>query len=364
MRVVSIVGARPQFIKAAPFSRALRQKHQEYLIHTGQHYDPEMSDVFFEELAIPQPDVNLGIGALPNLDQVGHMLLALRPVIEAQHPDWLIVYGDTNSTLAGALAGQFLHVPVAHIEAGLRSFNRAMPEEINRILTDHVSSALFCPSGVAVKNLAAEGITQNVFAIGDVMIDALLGNRKRVRADVLADYGLREKGYDLATVHRPANTDDPAALAGIMAAFGRNDVPVVLPVHPRLRKALDSYPLALGENIHLVEPVGYLDMLALTASARLVLTDSGGLQKEAYALCVPCVTLREDSEWVETMETGWNRLAGANEARIVAQIEQALHSTPGQHPDVYGDGHASERIVEILETLTVTPALAQTGEKV
>lgn len=349
MRVVSIVGARPQFIKAALVSRLLRERHQEYLIHTGQHYDVQMSEVFFRQLDLPEPDCNLGIGGRTNLEQVSAMLAGLRLAIEEQRPDWILVYGDTNSTLAGALAGRFLNVPIAHVEAGLRSYNRAMPEETNRVLTDHVSSGLFCPTEVAVANLAREGITAGVHLVGDVMIDVLLRFRARAGSASLASLGLEPRSYYLATVHRVANTDDPRALAGILAAFGElAEMPIILPAHPRLRKAIDQSGLRASANVRLIDPVGYLDMLGLTAAARLVLTDSGGLQKEAYALEVPCVTLREETEWVETVEVGWNRLVGSERERIVAGARQALAATPSNHPDLYGEGHASERIVEIL----------------
>ncbi len=353
MRVVSVVGARPQFIKAAPLSRALRQRHEEYLIHTGQHYDPEMSDVFFDDLAIPHPDANLGIGAIGNLEQVARMLLGLQPLIAAQHPDWVLVYGDTNSTLAGALAGRLLNIPVAHVEAGLRSYNRAMPEEHNRVLADHISEALFCPTDTAAGNLAREGITAGVFVVGDVMIDALLQNRQRARERLgdrlLQRYSLAPGEYFLATVHRAGNTDDRVRLAGIMeglAAFP--GAPVILPAHPRLRGALEQHRITPPPNVQVIAPLGYLEMLSLISTARLILTDSGGLQKEAYALSVPCLTLRDETEWVETIESGWNRLVGAEAARIRAGVEDALAAAPPQHPDFYGDGHASERIVEIL----------------
>lgn len=350
MRIVTIVGARPQFIKAAPLSRCIRQNHEEFLIHTGQHYDTDMSDVFFEELGIPKPDVNLGIGALSNTEQVAQMMLGLTPILERQKPDWLLVYGDTNSTLAGALTGAMLKIKVAHIEAGLRSYNRDMPEETNRVLSDHVSTMLFCPTETAVTNLAREGITSNVHLVGDVMVDALLQNRARASRAVLDAQGLQSGGYFLATIHRAGNTDDPVKLKGILEAFAHfADMPVVLPVHPRLRRALEQSGFTVSPNVRLVPPVGYLDMIGLTMSARLVLTDSGGLQKEAYILGTPCVTLREETEWTETVVLGWNRLAGAETTRIIACVNAALAGTPSEHPNVYGDGTASEQIVRCLE---------------
>lgn len=348
MRVITIVGARPQFIKASPVSRALRQQHTEILVHTGQHYDPDMSDVFFDELAIPRPDVNLGVGALSNLEQIAHMILALQPIALQEKPDYLLIYGDTNSTLAGALVGRALSIPVAHVEAGLRSYNRAMPEENNRVLTDHISSLLFCPTDVAQANLAREGITEGVRVVGDVMIDALLQNRARASDRVLRETGVTAGEYFLATVHRPANTDAAEPLASIFGAFAALDRPVVLPAHPRLRKALERFAIALPANVIIIPPVGYLDMLSLSQAACVILTDSGGLQKEAYALGVPCVTMRTETEWVETVDAGWNRIVGADTGAISAGVAAALAARPAAHPDFYGDGHASERIIAAL----------------
>ncbi len=353
MRIVTIVGARPQFIKAAPLSRCIRQQHHEFLIHTGQHYDAGMSDVFFDELGIPKPDMNLGINTHGNTVQVGQMMLALTPILEAQKPDWLLIYGDTNSTLAGALAGALLKIKVAHVEAGLRSYNRDMPEETNRVLSDHVSAMLFCPTETAVANLAREGITANVHLVGDVMVDALLQNRARASHAVLEAEGLQAGGYFLATIHRASNTDDPDKLKAILEAFAHfAEMPVVLPVHPRLRNALEQSGLTLSPNVRLIPPVGYLDMIGLTMSAQLVLTDSGGLQKEAYLLGTPCVTLREETEWIETVELGWNRLSGTDRARIITAVQGALSGTPPAHPNVYGDGTASERVVNCLMAST------------
>jgi UDP-GlcNAc3NAcA epimerase len=350
MRVITIVGARPQFIKAAPVSRALRQQHTEILIHTGQHYDADMSDVFFSELAIPKPDMNLGVGALSNLEQIAQMILALQPVVLQEQPDYLLIYGDTNSTLAGALVGRALNIPVAHVEAGLRSYNRAMPEENNRVLADHISALLFCPTPVAQANLAREGVTEGVHVVGDVMIDALLQNRARTTDAILRANGVTEDGYYLATVHRPANTDAAEPLRAIFAAFAALDAPVVLPAHPRLRKALDRFAIVIPPNVKLIAPVGYLDMLSLSQSARVILTDSGGLQKEAYALGVQCVTMRPETEWTETVAAGWNRIVGADTDVILAGVRAALSAAPAERPPFYGDGHASEQIVAILES--------------
>ena len=353
MRVITIVGARPQFIKASPVSRALRQQHTEILIHTGQHYDPDMSDVFFQELDLPKPDINLGVGALSNLEQVARMILALQPIVKKEQPDCLIVYGDTNSTLAGALVGRALDVPVAHVEAGLRSYNRAMPEENNRVLTDHISSLLFCPTVLAQANLAREGITEGVQVVGDVMIDALLQNRTRTTDRVLREVGVCPGQYFLATVHRPANTDAAEPLSSIFSAFAALDLPVVLPAHPRLHKALERFAVTVPANVRLIPPVGYLDMLSLSQSARAILTDSGGLQKEAYVLGVPCVTLRTETEWTETAETGWNHVVGSDSNAICAGVEAALNAIPTEHPPLYGDGKASERISDQLTAFSL-----------
>jgi len=349
MRILSIVGARPQFIKAAPVSRALRRVAHEILLHTGQHYDHNLSAVFFEELHIPEPDYNLGIGSGPHGWQTGQMLIRIEEVLLEERPDWVLVYGDTNSTLAGALAAVKLHIPVAHVEAGLRSFNRSMPEEHNRVLTDHAADLLFCPTQTAVDHLAHEGIVQGVHLVGDVMYDAVLYNivLAEERSDVLTRLGV-EPGCDaLVTAHRPRNTDDPARLRAIIAALEEIscDLPVVFPVHPRTRHALANLPPAT-HNLRLIEPVGYLDMLMLEKHDRLILTDSGGVQKEAYLFAVPCVTLREETEWVETVQAGWNVLVGADREAIVRAARE--FRPIGDPPPLFGDGHAGERIVELL----------------
>lgn len=327
MKIITVVGARPQFIKAAPVSRELRQRHTEVLIHTGQHYDDAMSAIFFRELEIPEPDVNLGVGSGPHGQQTGAMLARIEEILLVERPAWVLVYGDTNSTLAGALAAAKLHIPVAHVEAGLRSFNRRMPEEINRVLTDHISALLFCPTQTAVDNLAAEGITQGVHLVGDVMHEALLwaAERARTHSTILERLGVREKGYLLATVHRAENTDDPARLRAILDAFAALDEPIVFPIHPRTKARIETLGLKSKiANLKSIPPVGYLDMVQLEQSARMILTDSGGIQKEAYWLGVPCVTLRDETEWVETVETGWNVLAGAEKGRIVAAVRSLV----------------------------------------
>ncbi|MFB0534874.1 MAG: non-hydrolyzing UDP-N-acetylglucosamine 2-epimerase [Anaerolineae bacterium] len=348
MKVVSIVGARPQFIKAAPLSRELRKVHQEVLAHTGQHYDPSLSAVFFEELDIPRPDYNLGVGSASHGRQTGEMLAGVEEVLIQEEPDWVLVYGDTNSTLAGALAAVKLHIPVAHVEAGLRSFNRRMPEEINRVVTDHISTLLFCPTWTAVRNLAQEGLTQGVHNVGDVMYDAALHNSQLAeeRSRILETLGLRPKSYLLATVHRPDNTDIPRNLRSIVAALSSLEATVLLPLHPRTRKALHELGITLGGSVRVVEPVGYLDMLMLEKNARLILTDSGGIQKEAHFFAVPCVTLRQETEWVETVDAGWNVLVGADRRKIIEAVRS--FRPQGERVNLFGDGQASVKVVEIL----------------
>ena len=349
MKIVTIVGARPQFIKAAAVSRKLRLRHTEILVHTGQHYNGNMSDIFFDELGIPAPDYNLGIGSGSHGAQTGAMLAEIERVLLAENPDRLLVYGDTNSTIAGALAAAKLHIPVAHVEAGLRSFNRRMPEEINRVLTDHISDLLLCPSQTAADNLAAEGITAGVHLVGDVMFDALMYAAERAKSEsrILDRLGLQPKGYLLATVHRAENTDDPKNLRAIFGAFNAIDEPIVLPLHPRTAKMLQQFNLKpQNSNLKLIEPVGYLDMAALTQSARLVITDSGGLQKEAYWLGVPCITLRRDTEWTETVSVGWNVLVGTDGGRIVDVVRS--FAPPAAHPPLYGDGSAGSRVVGVI----------------
>ena len=352
MKVVTVVGARPQFVKAAPVSRALRRDHIEVLVHTGQHYDRAMSDLFFEEMAIPRPDHELGVGSGSHGRQTGQMLIGIEEVLLAERPDWVLVYGDTNSTLAGALAAVKLGIPVAHVEAGLRSFNRAMPEEHNRILTDHCADLLFCPTQTAVDLLRGEGVTRGVHLVGDVMVDAALqfAEVARQRSTILAELGLTPKSYALATLHRPYNTDDPERLREVLAALESLRMPVVCPVHPRTRQRLAAMgnPQFAIRNSQFVDPVGYLDMLALEQSAALILTDSGGVQKEAYFFAVPCVTLRPETEWVETVATGWNRLVWGDAAVVVAAARRPWPVDPP--PPVFGDGHAAERIVRLLET--------------
>jgi UDP-GlcNAc3NAcA epimerase len=346
MKIVSVVGARPQFIKAAAVSRELRTQHHEILVHTGQHYDYEMSGVFFDGLEIPSPDINLGVGSGSHGAQTSAMLKGMEDVLLSERPDCLLVYGDTNSTLAAALAASKLSVPVAHIEAGVRSFNRCMPEEVNRVLVDHVSDLLLCPSESAAGNLAKEGITANVHVVGDVMLDVLNWARQRIKPGALNRLGLDDftrGSHLLATVHRSENTNDISRLARILAAFNALEERVVFPIHPRTRKVIAEMDGRIEPHVQLIDPVGYLEMVALTESARLVLTDSGGLQKEAYWLGVPCVTLRDETEWVETVEAGWNTLTGADSRSILDAVRSSAR--PSVHPSLYGRGDAAKACV-------------------
>jgi len=351
--IALVVGARPQFIKAAAILHTLGDSHPTLLIHTGQHYDDSLSAVFFRELEIPEPDVHLGVGSGLHGEQTGVMLAGIERELLDKQPDQVLVVGDTNSTLAGALAAAKLNIPLAHLEAGLRSHNRKMPEEINRIVTDHLSDILFCPSSVSVDNLHHEGIQKGVHLVGDVMADVLLQslNRAYEKSDVLEQLKLAEENYYLATVHRAENTDDPSRLHAIISAFRRIEQGVIFPAHLRTRKILFEHPLFQDLDEHrghlrVIEPLGYLDMVRLAASARAILTDSGGLQKEAYWLGKPCITLRDETEWVETVDAGWNVLTGADTDRILAAVQSM--KPPKERKTLYGDGRAAERCVAIL----------------
>lgn len=350
MKVASIVGARPQFIKAAPVDRELRKSHSHVLIHTGQHYDYTMSAVFFEELGIPEPDHNLGVGSAGHGRQTGEMLIRLEEALIDEEPDWVLVYGDTNSTLAGALAAAKLHLPLGHIEAGLRSFNRQMPEEINRVVTDHVADFLFCPTEIARQNLVSEGITEGVFNVGDVMYDAVLHSTAIVdsKSRILDSLDLEPGSYLLVTIHRPGNTDNPQNLSNILEAFNEINEKIVFPAHPRTSQAIDQINCRLSPTVKLIEPVSYLEMLALERDARLILTDSGGVQKEAYLFDVPCITLRQETEWVEMVEAGWNVLVGASKEKIIRAIKE--FRPEGKRPEIFGDGMASQKIAHHLES--------------
>jgi UDP-GlcNAc3NAcA epimerase len=370
-KILTVVGARPQFIKAAMVSRAITRHKKideffeiiEEIVHTGQHYDELMSEIFFRDMGIPQPVVNLQVNNAGHGEMTGRMLMALERELTARRPDCVLVYGDTNSTLAGALAAAKLHIPVAHVEAGLRSFNKRMPEEINRILTDHVSTFLFCPTQTAVENLRNEGISDNsissgpseghphVIHVGDVMYDATLffAHLAEKESTILKDHELASRQYLLATVHRAENTDNMGRLMNILIAFGKIRETIIFPVHPRTRRKIialqKQHVNIIAENVKLVDPVTFLDMIKLEKHAMVILTDSGGIQKEAYFHKVPCVTLREETEWLETVEAGWNTLVGTDVDKIVAA---ALSARPGTELDQYGEGHAGERIVEIL----------------
>ncbi|HET7421390.1 MAG TPA: UDP-N-acetylglucosamine 2-epimerase (non-hydrolyzing) [Candidatus Dormibacteraeota bacterium] len=352
MRVLTVVGARPQFIKAAPVSRILRSTHQEFLLHTGQHYDEAMSDLFFRQLDIPAPDRNLEVGSGPHGAQTGAMLTGIESVALEYRPDWILVYGDTNSTLAGALAGAKLHVPVAHVEAGLRSYDRRMPEEVNRVVADHVATLLLCPTQTAVANLAREGITEGVHLTGDVMFDAFEQNLDVAgrSVEILSELKLRAGEYALLTAHRAENVDDPARLRSILAGVAASGMLTVFPVHPRTRKALG----AVAGNVKTVDPVGYLEMLVLEKNAAVIVTDSGGVQKEAFFAGRPCVTVRSATEWTETVDAGWNVLVGTDATAIAERMRDFRPST--ERPNVFGDGNAAARVVDALAAATVPSA--------
>ncbi len=338
--IMTVVGARPQFIKAAPVSRALAAEGlRDILVHTGQHFDAAMSAVFFEELRIPVPGHNLEVHSLGHGAMTGRMIEKLEAIMLDENPAMVLVYGDTNSTIAGALAAAKLNIPVAHVEAGLRSFNRRMPEELNRVVTDHLSTLLFCPTQAAVRNLATEGITEGVHAVGDVMYDMTLATvaQAEQRSTILQTLDLSPRTYAVSTIHRAENTDDPDRLTKIMAwlAEAARKIPIVMPLHPRTHKLMSA--IKMSPRIRLIEPLGYLDMTCLMHHATAVFTDSGGLQKEAYFHRVPCVTLRDETEWVETVEAGWNRLWTVPN-----------YTAPRREISCYGDGHTAERIVEVI----------------
>ena len=353
VRILSVVGNRPQFVKSAPVSLALEGRGEEILVHTGQHYDPELSAVFFKELGLDPPAYSLDAGSGTHADQTARMLPGIERVVHDERPDAVLVYGDTNSTLAGALAAAKAGAPVAHVEAGVRSFDRTMPEELNRIVVDRLATLLFCPTEIAVENLRREGISDGVHCVGDVMYDANLrfAPLARERSRVLGRVGVEPSRYVLVTLHRPANVGTPA-LATIVAALNELPEDVVFPAHPRTRAALAERAIEIGPRLHLLPALGYLDFAALASQARVVVTDSGGVQKEAYWYGVPCVTLRTTTEWVETLATGWNRLVDvdAGVETIVAAVRDA--KAPAEHPAVYGDGRAAERIADTLCTIT------------
>ena len=352
MKVLTVVGNRPQFVKAAAVSGPLRARHEELLVHTGQHYDDELSAIFFEELALPRPDVQLGLGGGSNTEQTARMLAALGELLREHAPDAVLVYGDTNSTLAAALAAAQLRIPLAHVEAGMRSYDRAMPEELNRVLTDHLADLLLVPSAGAAANLEREGIAGEVEVVGDVMTDvaALLAPRARADDGPLLEAGVSAGGYLLATAHRPGNVDDPARLELLVELLLSLDAPVVLPLHPRTRARLQAARLLdrLAAGTIVLAPLGYLAFTSLLTRARAVLTDSGGVQKEAYLAGVPCVTLRDTTEWTETLQAGWNVLVDLDAGAARAALERPL---PAQRPALYGDGRAGQRVVRAMARL-------------
>jgi len=363
MKIVSVIGARPQFIKAAAVSRAIVEHNSdcpdraitEVIVHTGQHYDKNMSQLFFDELGIPQPNYNLGIGSGFQGEQTGKMLEKIESVLMKEEPNFCLVYGDTNSTLAGALAAAKLSIRIAHVEAGLRSFNRKMPEEINRMVTDHISDLLFCPTETSVVNLSKEGITTGTHLIGDVMFDCMryyMKKAKAVEQKTLKELNIWPKSYYLATVHRAENTDDSTRLAHIFQAFeeiATKDCPIILPLHPRTVKYARKHGLKCTNYVRVIQPVSYLGMLVLEKNARLILTDSGGVQKEAYWLSVPCITLRDETEWTETVESGWNILAGANRRRIIEAVRDGHGRRDGNRESVYGNSDAAGQICKVLQ---------------
>jgi UDP-GlcNAc3NAcA epimerase len=368
MKIVTVVGARPQFMKACMVSRQLSGRHDEILIHTGQHYDRNMSDVFFDELEYKPKLINLDLRSGSHAEQTGMQLIKVEEILYQHRPDCVIVYGDTNSTLAGALAAVKLHIPVVHIEAGMRNYDRKMPEEVNRVLADHCADLLLCSGQVAIENLRREGIVEGVHWIGDVLVDALdwAARLAESRRSTLSDLGLEPDAYLLTTIHRAENTDDPRRLRGILEGFARSEQPIVFPVHPRTRKMLAGIDV-YAPNVQMIDPVGFLDMVVLERHARVIMTDSGGVQREAYWLGVPCVTTRDTTEWVETVRDGFNTLTGADPDRIARAIADALARPKGRpapgavivNTELYGDPNAAQRCVEQLDRLSDRALSAQ-----
>ena len=348
MKILTVIGARPQFIKAAAVSNTIRKQHEEVLVHTGQHYDENMSKVFFDELGIPKPNYDLGLGSGGHGEQTGAMLIKLEELYLKEKPDMVLVYGDTNSTLAGALCASKMLIPVAHIEAGLRSFNKNMPEEQNRILTDHVSKYLFVPTTSAIKNLSYEGITKNVHNVGDVMFDAILNFTEisKEKSKIMERLCLVKGEYILTTIHRAENTNDINRLRSIIEALNESQQKIILPLHPRTKKFINDYGLIFSKSIKVIDPVGYLDMISLEVHCKKIITDSGGVQKEAFFMNKPCVTIRDETEWIETVENGLNIIAGTDKAKILDCIFNFMPNNPQQ--SIFGDGNATEKILKII----------------
>ncbi|MBN1466362.1 UDP-N-acetylglucosamine 2-epimerase (non-hydrolyzing) [candidate division KSB1 bacterium] len=349
MKILSLVGARPQFIKLAPLSCQIRQHHHEVILHTGQHFDGNMSDAFFTDLDIASPDYNLNINQGHHGEQTGRMLIEIERVLLAETPDMVIVFGDTNSTLAGALAGAKLHIPVIHVEAGLRSFNRQMPEELNRIVVDHVSDCLFAPTITAMNHLKTENLADNSFLTGDIMVDSLAEALARMRDSVLDSHGLEADSYYVLTLHRPYTVDHADKLMALLSRLADAPLPVLFPVHPRTRAVLEKYNLRLPRTIALIKPMGYLDFVHLMANATKILTDSGGIQKEAYILRKPCITLRTETEWVETVSSGWNLLLPPDEENLIERIES--FRPPTHYTALFGENVAA-KMVDIIDRLS------------
>jgi UDP-GlcNAc3NAcA epimerase len=351
MKIITVLGARPQFIKAAAVSNKLRTKHVEKIIHTGQHYDENMSKIFFDELKIPVPDYNLSVGSGNHGFQTGNMLMKIEEIYENEKPDLVLVYGDTNSTLAGALAASKLLIPVAHIEAGLRSFNRAMPEEQNRILTDHISELLFTPTETADNNLKNEGITKGVYNTGDVMYDAIINFSEiaNEKSRVFDTLNVKTDEFILVTIHRAENTNDINRLKNIIEALNESNERIILPLHPRTKKFIENYGLKLNSNITVIEPIGYLDTIHLEKRCKKIVTDSGGVQKEAFFMGKPCITMRDETEWVETVMNGWNTIVGADKAKILDSIINFKPTT--ERIKYFGDGNASGKIVDLIDSI-------------
>jgi len=351
MKILTIIGARPQFIKAAPLSAELRKTHEEILVHTGQHYDSNMSKVFFDELRIPMPDIQLSVGAGSHAAQTSSMMVGIEDAVLDVKPDMVLVYGDTNSTIAGALVASKLCIPIVHVEAGLRSFDRTMPEEVNRVVTDHLSSVLLAPSEAAVANLLAEGISAGVHSVGDIMADSvrIFSKQSQEQSTILDRLMLSPNDYVLGTLHRASNTDSIENLVSIFKGLSASDHKVVIPLHPRTRKVVDSNQISVGDNVRFVDPVGYLDMLQLVMNSTGVITDSGGLQKEAYYMGVRCLTMRENTEWVETLENGWNELVETDVTKITNSLDRLSHVLNSDRPVLYGDGYSAEKMVKVIE---------------